>query len=200
MNFRNFYLFLILFAIALIAECQANTKKFGNDKPIFEIFKDMGIEDNTELSRKQLQTLFYRLITKDKEVLNNQHFYKSVSDKIVSRIPDKILTTDIVDYLDQKYLFQAIEEVVREQYGEEYVPKIREAFSSLLQDDKNSNEEEEILNKDEETLNNEETSANDENNVKNSEVTSEQESNENNMKQDSSDLNQNIKNNRNEDL
>jgi hypothetical protein len=62
MNFRNFYLFLILFAIALIAECQANTKKFGNDlyseqgfyKQFNYIIKDFVLAEAEKISRTGL--------------------------------------------------------------------------------------------------------------------------------------------------
>ena len=132
MNFAKIFSIVILIIFSTIVNCEVNESGFADKESTEKIFMQMGLHEKTEITRKEIEVLFYRMITKDKEDKQHKSFYESVSKKLAQKVPAKIATKDVPSYFDDVNIMQAIEEVITEQYGAEYVPQIREAFKSAL--------------------------------------------------------------------
>lgn len=142
---------LITIPIILLFISPARTiqdmESFFSEEQSAEIFKSMGLDKKEEMTLKEFKIFFYRIITQDKPA-ENPAFYEAVRDKIAKGMPKVILMKDAEKYLGKERVMNVIIEVVKEQYGEDYVPQVKQAFEEAFKQNKK------IIKKKEEQLKN----------------------------------------------
>jgi hypothetical protein len=125
---------------------QENTTKANptEDNPFLEsdlaknIVSSMGLDIKDELTKKEFETLFYRILSRDQPSGNNAQFIDGISKKLSKDMPEVILRGEIVNYMSKDSIIRAVEETVKEQYGPEYVSGIREQIQKTLFEEENN--------------------------------------------------------------
>ncbi len=145
----RFFVCFIFFLKTFI--CEDN--QFVSQENVKKIFTDMGFDGKERITRKEFQSFFYKVIAKNKESAQNKLFYEEVSRKLSLQVPQEFNMKDTMNYLKQERIMTAIEDTVREQYGEQYVPMIREQFKkSFFTDKKETIEKEKQQTKEKEDI------------------------------------------------
>lgn len=122
-------LFTLVFLNSFICEDASGNKESLMDTTLAKsIFEDLGMHLKDEYTLEEFRIFIFRVITKDKEE-ENTLFYNSVIDRIILDLPSKIQRSDLNNVINEEKLMKSIEEVVREQYGEEYVKHLKETLN-----------------------------------------------------------------------
>jgi len=91
-----------------------------------KIFESMTFEKNDRLNKKEFSEFFFRILTRDMGVKHpHGKFFDSVTKKFCKDLPKEIPIANLSDYIPQDKLYKVIEDVVREEYGEEYVTQLK---------------------------------------------------------------------------
>ena len=95
-----------------------------DDKEQFELhakkLMDEMIGNSTQIPREKFRVFLTNLITRGEKLdANEEEFYKEMVEKIVSKVPDFLDSKEITKYIDQNYLSEILNEVIREKYGDE---------------------------------------------------------------------------------
>jgi hypothetical protein len=140
--------FLSNLVLKLICVCFLFNFIFSEKSPLFEsdfamnIFKDMGLDTKEIMTREDFKNFFMRVITKDRNLESlggHSQFYVEISRKMSLQVPEEFKINEAANYLETDNILVAIEETVREQYGEEYVGRIREEFKKYFGDKSQEN-------------------------------------------------------------
>jgi hypothetical protein len=137
-------IFAIVFIIIIIATIHCNVSEDSNEieneeKDLIEtklakkIYRQLGLVDRETITKDEFKTFFYRVITKDQKNHPHEPFFREVVERHARSLPKNIAVTRLKELISQQHLFKIIEDVIREQYGEEYVPEVKKAFEKLMQ-------------------------------------------------------------------
>jgi hypothetical protein len=140
--------FLSNLVFKLICACFLFNIVFSDKSPLFEsdyaknIFKDLGLDTKERMTREDFKNFFLRVITKDRDLESlggHGQFYVEISRKMSLQVPEEFKINEAANYLETENILLAIEETVREQYGEEYVARIRDEFKKYFGDKSQEN-------------------------------------------------------------
>ena len=146
---RKFLICILLFVfLAGLTICDNHSNSTSLDEnSLFasefakNVFASMGLDKKEEITKKEFETLFYRIFTKDQPDPQKHMFFTSISEKLSKGITDKINRDDIALYMSKENVIIAVEETVREQFGEEYVAGIRQTMQRVFEEDNTNSTE-----------------------------------------------------------
>jgi hypothetical protein len=144
---RKFLICILLFVFCakiILCENQNNSTNFDDNtwfasEMAKNVFNSMGLDKKEEITKKEFETLFYRIFTKDQADPDRKEFFTSISEKLSKGIKDKINRDEIPAFMSKDNVINAVEETVREQFGEEYVAGIRQTMQRVFEEDNNTN-------------------------------------------------------------
>jgi hypothetical protein len=93
-----------------------------------KIVEDMKLSEKEFINKVEFREFLKRLITRDNPNKGNPHFYDGVLDKYMKTVPEEVKHSELMNYIDYTKFVGIIEEVIREQYGEQYVDVVKEAL------------------------------------------------------------------------
>ena len=126
-----FLIFIVSFSFSMGTNATAN-----NDSNIAQtIFSKMGLTNREEISKKEFEELFFRILSKDQPLDENASFFTAISMELTKNVPDTIKTKEINKYLVKDKIINAVEDVVREMYGPQYVKGVKESFGKTFDND-----------------------------------------------------------------
>jgi hypothetical protein len=110
-----------------------------------EIFDSMKLEKEDRMNRKEFKEYFYKLLTKN---LGKNHpqasFFQMVTDKFCKNLPKEIRLEKISEVVTQEKLYKAIQEVVAQEYGAEYLSKLDETYKEIEKEAESIDDDEAI--------------------------------------------------------
>ena len=88
-----------------------------------KLMEEMGVGDGSKdvlIPREKFKVFLKKLITKDEKLdASEEEFYNEMVDKIVEKVPEEINSKEINKYIDQEYLMNILNDIIKEKYGEE---------------------------------------------------------------------------------
>jgi sulfur relay (sulfurtransferase) DsrC/TusE family protein len=99
-----------------------------------KIYSSMGFDEKETLTREEFKVFFYRMITRDREQVNNGPFFEQVSRILADDVPEKFEVINMIDYMTQESIIESIVKVIKEFYGEQYVEPAKNQFKMLFKD------------------------------------------------------------------
>jgi hypothetical protein len=102
------------------------------------VVASMGIDKKEEITKKEFETLFFRILSREEADPQKHNFFTSITKKLSEGMPDKINRDEITSYMSRENIIKAVEDTVREQFGEQYVNTIRETMSKVFEEEKSS--------------------------------------------------------------
>jgi hypothetical protein len=81
---------------------------------------DEMVGNETHVPRDRFKVFLRKLITRGEPLdTSEEEFYNEMVDKIVERVPETIDSKEISKYIDQDYLMNILNDLIKEKYGEE---------------------------------------------------------------------------------
>ena len=74
----------------------------------------------TEIPKAKFREFMRMLMTRGEKLeQTEEEFYFEMVDKIVEKVPETIQTSELGKYIDQDYLMNILNDIIKEKYGEE---------------------------------------------------------------------------------
>jgi methyltransferase-like protein len=144
-NFK-FYSILIFACLILnmsIVESQDPSNDLIDPDMAQEILESMKLEKEDRMNRREFKEFFYKILTNNIGSTHPQaEFFKMVTNKFSSNLPKEVMLDKISEVFTQENLYKAIQEVVGEQYGEEYISQLDETYKRIEKEAENIDDDE----------------------------------------------------------
>jgi hypothetical protein len=96
-----------------------------------DLYYRLGFDKKTEITKQDFSDYFFRLITKEKDPGAHRQFFDGIINGYTKTLPSKMKASELATYLVYDKFIKVIEEVIRVQYGEQYVAQLRDVFDSF---------------------------------------------------------------------
>ena len=141
---KTFFLIFICFILTtLFIYCHNPEEDIIDIELANKVFESIKFKNKDLMTRKEFENFLFRLITRDEGKNHPQYaFYKAVTIKFSKGLPQEIPFEKLNEYINKERLIKSIEDVVREQYGEEYVTQLEESYKNIEKEMENVSDEE----------------------------------------------------------
>ena len=141
---KTFFLIFVCFILnTMFINCHNPEDDIIDAELANKIFESTKFKNKDSMTRKEFENFFFRLITKDEGKNHPQYaFYKAVTLKFCKGLPQEIPFEKLNEFINKEKLIESLENVVREQYGEEYVAKFEESYKKVEKEMENISDEE----------------------------------------------------------
>lgn len=137
MSIKAYKLFVLsLFVILLSTAVQSQEEEENdNNKIMKELFGDLGLDKTDNMTREHLNIVLDKLLSKmyTTEFPQHSQFFKTIIEKYTAEVPEVFPKQDIIKYLNQEKIMSILQDVIKEQYGENYLNELKPAFDELNQ-------------------------------------------------------------------
>lgn len=131
--------FLLSIFIILISQILTNNPKkqdFSKRelKQIEKISKELGINSESKMTKDELFKVVNHILQIRMPSFKNKEtdFFKSIINKVIERIPkDEFILKEIAPFLSSQHYARAIEDTVKERFGEEGLNKYKRVYKEL---------------------------------------------------------------------
>ena len=161
MNLNYFY--ILFFSLLIIINCKSKFKdvfKEGNEKAE-KIMYEMKLHKKEIWLKKDFENFFLKLLDKGDNNERQKIFNEQIVKTYIKKLPKEMKKIELYKYMNYDDFITAIEQTVREQFGEEHVKDVTQALLEMEKEEeednkinnnnnkKNNSNNEDILNMDE---------------------------------------------------
>ena len=133
--------FYIVFCCLLIINCTFKFKdifKEGNEKAE-KIMYEMNLDKKDLWSKKDFETFFLKLLDKGDNNERQKVFNEQIVKTYIKKLPKEMKKIELYKYMNYDDFITAIEQTVREQFGEEHVKDVTQALLEMEKEEEEDN-------------------------------------------------------------
>ena len=149
MNLNYIFLFLIILILKSNSKRQKLKEIFkeGNEKAN-RIMIEMGLDKKEIWTKKDFKQFFIKLLDKEDNDERQRIFNEHIAKTYIKKLPKENKKTELYEYIKYEDFIVAIEQTVREQFGEEHVKDVTKDILEMEKEDEEENDDEKNNNND----------------------------------------------------
>ena len=135
------YFYIIFCSLLIIINCKLNFKdlfKEGNEKAE-KIMYEMNLDKKDIWSKKDFETFFLKLLDKGDNNERQKVFNEQIVKTYIKKLPKEMKKIELYKYMNYDDFITAIEQTVREQFGEEHVKDVTQALLEMEKEEEDDN-------------------------------------------------------------
>ena len=135
------YFYIIFCSLLIIINCKLNFKdlfKEGNEKAE-KIMYEMNLDKKDLWSKKDFETFFLKLLNKEDSNERQKVFNEQIVKTYIKKLPKEMKKIELYKYMNYDDFITAIEQTVREQFGEEHVKDVTQALLEMEKEEEDDN-------------------------------------------------------------
>jgi hypothetical protein len=101
-----------------------NTKKSAEKDLSMKIYRDMKFHQKNTITKDEFKSYLRRILTNNNPIQGSLPYHDELIERFVEEVPDVFPTKDLMKYSDFSKFVSLTKDIVKNQYGAEYVEKI----------------------------------------------------------------------------